>query len=50
MEGVDEVRTAELMDIYENVGAVETDMIGLTAKEIMIDTIARRGFVRPSTK
>ena len=50
MEGVDEVRTAELMDIYENVGAVETDLTGLSAKEIMIDTIARRGFVRPSTK
>ena len=50
VEGVDEVRTAELMDIYENVGAVETDLTGLSAKEIMIDTIARRGFVRPSTK
>ena len=49
VEGVDEATTAELIDTYHNVGATEADLSGLSTKEVMIATIARRGYVRPRT-
>ena len=50
VEGVDEARTQELIDICENVGVTECDLTGLSAKERMIAVIASRGYVRPKHK